>query len=397
MAELIARAGGLFVRSSVARVTLIYWLSRLLSGGLMLMFAAQQGPSSYTGASPDYVSFANFWDARWYAYIAQAGYPSALPLDAAGHVAQNAWAFLPVYPFLVGGIAAITQLSWSFAAVAVSLLAGWAFMFVLYRLMRDRLTAAQATWAVVFASVAPAAPIFGVGYAEALFLLLLALALLLLTHRSYWLLAAVLPVLAFTRPGALAFAVTLAVHWVVRWRARSTDRFGIAARIGVAALAMWSVVLGFAWVWIAAAVTGVHDAYLQTELSWRAAYIGWNELVPGTAWFQAANWWFGQPWTVIVPLTALAITALVLMLPATRKLGHVLWGWIAAYGLYLFLVFFPQSSSVRLLAPMFPVAGVLAQVRSLSIKLGICLVFVLGQIWWLYTSWTVIGSDWTPP
>lgn len=389
------RVAGLLRSSWIARVTLVYWMSRVLSGGLMLAFAAIQGASSYSGAHPDYVTFANFWDARWYAYIAAAGYPSTLPVDALGHVTQNAWAFLPVYPFLVGGLAVLTQLSWSLVAVIVSLLAGWGFMLVLYRLMRDRLTATQATWAVVFASIAPAAPLFGVGYAESLFVLLLAIALLLLTERNYWLLAAVLPVLAFTRPGALAFALTIGVHWLVRWR--SAERFPTRSRIGVAALGLWSVLLGFAWMGLAALVTGQSDAYLQTELSWRAAYIGWVELVPGTAWFQAAHWWFGQPWTYIVPLAAVLGFIALLWHPATRRLGPELRGWLGSYGLYLFLVFFPQSSSVRLLAPMFPIAGVLGQIRSLSIKLSIAVLCILGQVWWIATTWTVIGSDWTPP
>ena len=185
MVELTSRVRGVMVRSWVARVSLMYVLSRLLSGGLMLAFAAIQGPTWYSGAHPDYVTFANIWDARWYMYIASAGYPSTLPLDATGHVTQNAWAFLPVYPFLVGGIAALTHVSWSAVAVAVSLLAGWGFMLVLYRLMSRRLTPAQSTWAIVFACVAPAAPLFGVGYAEALYLLLLALALLTLAVRLH--------------------------------------------------------------------------------------------------------------------------------------------------------------------------------------------------------------------
>lgn len=397
MVELTSRVRGVMVRSWVARVSLMYVLSRLLSGGLMLAFAAIQGPTWYSGAHPDYVTFANIWDARWYMYIASAGYPSTLPLDATGHVTQNAWAFLPVYPFLVGGIAALTHVSWSAVAVAVSLLAGWGFMLVLYRLMSRRLTPAQSTWAIVFACVAPAAPLFGVGYAEALYLLLLALALLTLTERRYGLLALLLAIMAFTRPGTLAFALALGIHFIVRWRSRNTDAFPARERFALLALAGWATVLGFAWMVIAGVVTGVPDAYLQTELSWRAAYIGWGELTPGSAWFEAAHWWFGDPWTWLLPIAAIAAFAAVLILPATRKLGSELWSWVLSYGVYLFLVFFPQSSSTRILAPMFPLSGLLAQIRSTAIKVLIGLVFILGQVWWLATSWVVIGTDWTPP
>jgi uncharacterized membrane protein len=40
------------------------------------------------------------WDAQWYWYIAVYGYPTTLPLGADGHVTQNSWAFLPVYPWV---------------------------------------------------------------------------------------------------------------------------------------------------------------------------------------------------------------------------------------------------------------------------------------------------------
>lgn len=384
-------------RSWFARVSLVYWASRLLTVGIMLGFAWAQERTWYSGAHPDYLTFANFWDARWYAYIASAGYPTTLPLDAAGHVTQNAWAFLPVYPFLVGGLAVITGLGWSAMAVIVSLLAGWGFSLVLYSLMRPRLTAAQSTWAVVFACVAPASPLFGVGYAESLFLFFLALALWMLINRNYWMVAIILPVMAFTRPGAIAFALTIGGHWLLRWWHRKREPFDWPARLGVAALAFWSALLGVLWLGIAALVTGDWSAYTDTELSWRAAYIGYGELIPGTAWFQGANWWFGQPWTFILPIAALAVLALLLIIPAARTLQAEQRWWLGSYGAYLFMVFFPQSSSVRILAPMFSVSGLLAQIRSTIIKLIVVMAGIAGQFWWLHVAWSVVGSDWTPP
>ena len=49
-------------------------------------------------ASPGYFEYANIWDARWYQIIALTGYPRELPLTDDGHVAENAWAFLPGVP-----------------------------------------------------------------------------------------------------------------------------------------------------------------------------------------------------------------------------------------------------------------------------------------------------------
>ncbi|MFM6974870.1 MAG: hypothetical protein ACKOXM_07075 [Agromyces sp.] len=388
---------GVLARSWVARVSLVYWASRILSIGFMMLFAVQQGPTPYTAGSPDYVTFANFWDAHWFAYIASNGYPTTLPLDSSGYVTQNAWAFLPLYPAVVGGIATILHLQWWTVSIVVSLLSGWAFMLVLYRLMRAHLNAEQSTWAVVFASVAPVSPLFGTGYAEPLGLLLLAVALLMLTQRRYGMLALLLPLLAFTRPGAIAFALTILIHGWLRWRERRRTTFPRRQRVAVALLAVWAGVLGVAWVVVAGVATGVPNAYLLTELSWRAAYIGQTELAPGTAWFQAGKWWLGPMWGVVVPLLAVAALVVLLFLRPTRRLGTDLRAWVASYGLYLFLVFFPQSSTLRILAPMFPLAGVLAQIRSASVKILIAGLFILGQLWWLYTSWIVIGSDWTPP
>lgn len=387
---------GLLRRSGFARVTLIYWLSRILSIAIVMIFAWFQQKNWYTGAHPDYISYANLWDARWYQYIASVGYPNVLPL-LDGHVNQNAWAFMPVYPFLVGGISAITGLSWQAVAVGVSLLSGWGFALVSYRLMRHRLNVRQSSWAVVFICVAPVSPIFGFGYAEALFLLLLAIALLMLLERSYLVLAIVLPVLALTRPGALALAAVLAGHWFLRWWHRHDDPFPWRARVGVAMLTVWAGICGIAWLLVAALVTGQADAYTATELAWRAQYIGWVELVPGAAWFQSGNWWLGQPFGTIVPLLAVIGFAAMLFLPAAKRLGSDLRLWLGAYGAYLFVVFFPQSSIFRILAPMFPVAGILAQIRSRFIKVLLVLLSIAGQFWWLWVCWAIVGYDWTPP
>ena len=43
--------------------------------------------------------------------------------------------------------------------------------------------------------------------------------------------------------------------------------------------------------------------------------------------------------------------------PAVKRLGVDLRFWVASYALYLLAVFFPQSSTFRLLMPMFPLLG----------------------------------------
>ena len=103
------------------------------------------------------------------------------------------------------------------------------------------------------------------------------------------------------------------------------------------------------------------------------------------------------------PLGYIVVAALILgfgaalFLPAVRRLGVDLRFWVASYGLYLLAVFFPQSSTFRLLSPMFPLLGALAQPRSRLYRVALVLVFTALQWGWLYICWAYIGYDWSPP
>ena len=80
-----------------------------------------------------------------------------------------------------------------------------------------------------------------------------------------------------------------------------------------------------------------------------------------------------------------------------RRLGFELRAWVFSYVLSLAAVFFPQSSTFRLLIPLFPLAGALAQPRSRLYRVSIVVLFVIGQWVWIYYCWWVDGYDWTPP
>jgi hypothetical protein len=149
-----------------------------------------------------------------------------------------------------------------------------------------------------------------------------------------------------------------------------------------------------AWPVIAAVTTGRPTAYLDTELAWRRPYIGDEPHTWGTGWWESAKWWFPEaaPWVI----AGIALTIVVVaVLPATRRIGLVPLVWSASYLMYLVVVLFPQSSLFRLLAPLFPLAGVVARSRKatvVSIALGI-----VGQYFWVQWFWAVDDSDWTPP
>jgi hypothetical protein len=379
------------------RVIVVWALSRVVTTALVLTLASVQGPNAWTGASPSYVDFANIWDGRWYNIVAGWGYPSELPVDAAGHVAENAWAFMPGYPSVVRLFMEVSGLPWAPVAVFVSLAFSLGTALVFYRLLIRVLDGSAALFAVVLFCVAPLSPILQFGYAESMYLFLLTVALLLLVDRRYALLFPVIAVMALTRPSGLAFALAMGLHVVHRWFTRRRDPFPMKEQVLAASVAVFSGVMGLAWPAAAWAATGSITAYTDTELAWRAPYIGRTELIPFTAWFQSGVWWLGMPLGIVTVAVLVVAFALALFAPAVKRLGVDLRFWLASYGLYLLAVFFPQSSTFRLLMPMFPLLGAVAQPTSKLYRVVIVVLCIAGQWAWLLICWGVDGADWTPP
>jgi hypothetical protein len=375
----------------------IFALARLVTTVFLLILAAAQPENAWTGASPRYVDFASMWDGRWYNIVAVSGYPVTLPVTADGHVAENAWAFMPVYPAVVRTVMVITGAEWAVAAVLVSLLAGFGTALVTYRLFRERLDPSTSLFGVVVFAIAPVSPVFQVAYAESLHLLLLATGLLLLLRRRYLLLLPVVVVMGFTRPSALAFALLLVLHTIVRFVRRTREPFPPGERSAAVVATGVSVATGLAWPAIAWGVTGSITAYTDTELAWRSAYIGYQHLVPFTPWFQGLEWWVGSRWGWVVVVAIVVAFTLVLLSRPVRALGIDLRLWLASYALYLLAVFFPQSSTFRLLVPLFPLAGAIAVPRSRLYRASVVVGTLALQWGWLLIAWRVDGYDWTPP
>ena len=401
-----------------AKVTIVYAAARAVTTVFVMALANVQAANSWTSAKPTLLEYSNLWDALWYEIIGVqaipapagsatempawmpllglAGYPDELPRDATGHVQQNTWAFMPVYPIIVRAMT-FTGLTWDAAAVLVSLTAGLGAALVFHRLMSRFLEPDRALFAVVLFCVAPVSPIMQFGYAESLGFLLLALALLLLVDRRYGWLFPVIAVWSFTRPGALAFALALALHWAWRWFRRGREPFPVRDRVLAASVALFSGLAGFAWIGVAWAATGDPQAYTDTELAWRSVYIGYRELVPFTPWFQAGDWWLGQPLGTVAVIALILAFALFLASPAVGRLGVDIRFWSLSYALYLFAVFFPQSSIFRILAPLFPLLGAIALPRQRWYRWGLVVLFLALQVGWLMICWRVDGYDWTPP
>ncbi|MBN9238444.1 MAG: hypothetical protein J0J03_02090 [Leifsonia sp.] len=368
----------------------------------MLSFAARQLPNAWTGANPGYFDFASIWDGHWYYIISVVGYPSELPHTDDGHVGENAWAFMPAYPAVVRLLMLITGADFPVVAVVVSVLSALGAALLFYRLLSLLLPGETALFAVVLFCVAPLSPILQVSYAEPLHLLLLVGALYLLVQRRYWMMLPVVAVMALTRPSGLAFALALGLHVVYRFVRRRREEFPLGERISSVVATVFSGAMGLAWVGAAWAITGSPTAYTDTELAWRSAYIGYQELVPFTPWLKAAGFWAGN-WGLPLPLLVVILALVVvgffaaLFTPWARRLGVDLRLWIASYGLYLLAVFFPQSSTFRLLVPLFPALGALAQPRSPWYRIALVVLCVAGQFAWVEIAWWVDGYDWTPP
>jgi hypothetical protein len=388
------------------QVLIVFAASRVVTTVILLAFAAAQGQNAWTGPHPDYFSFASIWDGHWYYIVAVSGYPTTLPVGADGHIAQNAWAFLPAYPAVVRTFMT-TGTSWEVASVIVSVAFALGAALLFFRLMDRVLPARTALFATVLFCTAPLSPILQVAYAESMQLFFLFLALILLLDRRYVLLIPVVIVMSLTRPSGLAFAAALLFHLVHRFLSRRRDPFPWRERIEVVVAGIVTFAAGIAWPLIAGIVTGDLGAYTETELSWRVLYLGhYDELVPFQGWIEGAEWWLrwiGVPFPASLVLGCVGLVLLVgivgvlLLSPWARRLGVDIRFWLAGYGLYLLAVFFPQSSTFRLLMPMAPALGAFAIPRHRAWRIGLVVLGIAGQIGWIFIAWWVDGYDWTPP
>ncbi len=395
------RWGGLH---PAVRIGILYLAARVVTTVFLVLAAQASGPASRFGADAGIGDLMLGWDAQWYWFTADNGYPTDLPLTSAGKVAENPWAFMPIYAYVARAVGAPFG-SWIVGAVLVSLVAGYLSCLVLYRMLRTKLDRTAATWAVVFFASGPVAAMFEVGYAESLFLLWLFLALWQVMRRRYGWVYLVLALMAFTRPGVLAFALFLALLSVWRWWHRKSDPLRPGEAVHLAALTVWAVALGFVWQLIAGLVTGDASAYLVTELAWRRNWIpnAAGGFTPFDGFVQGIAFWFPfwgySVWLGYAALAAaiVLVAALLLFEPHVKRLGVELRLWTASYLLYLLAVFFPQSSIFRLLLPVSPLWGALAAPRSTPWRVGVLVAALAGQWWWIYNMYAFANTLWQIP
>lgn len=386
------------------RIGLVYVAARIVTTGFFWVAAALAGPGTRFGPTANVGSLLMGWDAQWYWYVAVNGYPTTLPLTDSGQIAENQWAFMPVYPYLAQAVG-LPLGAWAVGGILISLVAGYLSCLVLYRLLRMRLDRSAATWAVVFFSCAPLAAVFQIGYAESLFLLWLFLAIWLVARRRYAWLYLLVPLMGFTRPGVLAFALFLGLFAIRRWFTRRDEPLPAREIVHIVALGLWSVVIGFAWQYIATAVTGRADAYLATELAWRRNWLpsADGDFVPFHGFIQGVAFWF-ESWGlgavagyVALALIVAGVAALLLFEPHVKRIGPEIRLWTASYLVYLLAVFFPQSSIFRLLVPISPLWGAAAVPRSRIWRVAVLIGCLVGQWWWIFNMYALGNTYWQIP
>ncbi|WP_040164985.1 glycosyltransferase family 39 protein [Microbacterium gorillae] len=383
---------GIYAASRI--VTLIYLF---IASGL-----AQEG--SRFGAGSSIERFIVGWDAQWYWIVAYSGYPSTLPVTETGHTAENAWAFMPLYAW-ISNVVGMPFGSWAVGASITSLVCGFLACVGLYRLLRNRISHVPAMWAVVFLANSPLAALFHVGYAEAMFLALLLFALDAVLKRNWVVLYVLIPVMGFTRPGILPFSLMLGLYLIWRWTRRRIDPLPGAEMANIIALGILGAVIGFAWQTIAGLVTGDMGAYLSTELAWRRNWIpdAVPHFYPFDGWIAGLDFWFAQwhvpsvlGWTIFFAALIATGWALMRARPIVA-LGVEIRLWSASYLLYLLAVFFPQSSTLRLLLPLTPLVGALALPRAWWWRPLVLCASLIYQWFWIYFCYAQGVQIWQIP
>ncbi|MDI2021361.1 hypothetical protein [Paenarthrobacter nicotinovorans] len=383
------------------QVSLIFVAARLVSACIFMAAALQQGTNPWFPPAPDYWNFITIWDGRWYQRAADDGYPSVLPVDANGVVKENAWAFYALFPLLGRGLSAMTGLGTLQALTVIAMASGLGAALVIFKLFREFAGKRTALWGVVFVSTFPVSPILQVPYAESLNLLLLAASLLLVVRRRYLTAIPVVLLMCLSRPTGVPFAamVGLLLLWRLweRLRRPSTDTASSTrSLVSLAALVVATGIGALAWPVIAWATTGDPAAYTRTETAWRG-----HDLVPFKPWFDTGRMLFGPVLGVLAPFIFAGLFVLVMMSAPVRALGTELRLWCACYMGYLLVFLHPQTSTFRMLLPLFPLALAAAALSKSKAYRGTAVVmFVLLQIVWVVWLWAWAplpgGGDYPP-
>lgn len=405
------RLGSAALAHPVRAILVVYVVSRLVVLAAMWVAATWfQNPAGVGHLDPTVGDLIGLWDSQWYERIATQGYPVPLPADpTTGKLTYSAWAFYPLFPFLVKGLMAV-GVPFTVGAVGLNLVLGAVGAVLIWKLFthalhadprpgRDRLAlVAACLWCFY-----PATGVMLKAYTEPLAIALVALSLLQLMNRRYAAVAALAVPLAFTRGVAAAMGCAVLIHLAVR--IREERRAGVTPLRGqrgsAATMVLVTGLSGIAWPVLVGVVSGIPTAFLDVQEAWGQK----PAAGPFVLWLQWA--WEGHGLAGLLVLLALGATYVALVLGRHgRWLPVEVRAWAVAYPLYLFAVVRPITSMWRFLLLDFPLAALIASVamrtstgervvRHWRWRVAVVLVpVVLGLVWWTCAllPWTPWGS-----
>ena len=404
-----SRVAGLALGHPIRTILSVYVISRVVALAAMWIAATWfQNPAGVGHLDPSVGDVIGLWDSTWYETIATQGYPVPLPADpTSGKLTYSAWAFYPLFPFLVKGLMAI-GIPFTVGAVGLNVLLGGLGAVLIWALFRHGLHAApqpgRERLALVAACLWCFYPTTGVmlkAYTEPLAVVLVAASLLYLMRRRYAVVAALAVPLGFTRGVAAAMGCAALIHLVVRFREDRAagvaplrgDRFPAALMLVITGLS------GIAWPIVAGVVSGIPTAFFDVQAAWGQKPASG----PFVLWLEWA--WDARGMAGVAVLVALCGTYISLILGR-----HGQWipvevrAWAVAYPLYLFAVVRPITSMWRFLLLDFPIAALLASVAMRTStgesivphwrrRVVVLLIPVVGGlVWWTcalltYTAW----------
>jgi len=384
----------LSVRGRLVPVTAVilvgYAVARALTTGLLAIFwrGFPDGPwsTAYFHGGAGFLSFLGSWDSRWYEQIALHGYPTTLPTDAVGNVTYNTWAFFPVFPAISRALMNVTGWGFDAAGMAVAIVFGAAATVALHRVLLVRFSPTQALWGAILFAFGPLSFLLQVGYAESTFLFFAFVAVWFMQHKRYLSMIPFAVIASFTHPGALAVAAAIGIQGLHRlWRRHPIPHrewiTGVAAIVAIVAATLL-------WPLLATAATGDPGAYFATELAWWRAYFGPVIFVPFSPFFLL----YGHLWGIWGILTVAAVAAAVvfwLTRHSMRVIGADLWTFVASYIAYLFAVFLPTQSLLRMLLPLSPLLGHPALSRTRRRRIISLAVSIALQPFAIYLLWVI--------
>jgi hypothetical protein len=206
--------------------------------------------------------------------------------------------------------------------------------------------------------------------------------------------------MCLSRPVGVPFAAMVgllfAYRLLQRGRGRDSRLHSKRELGGLAGLAALSGASALIWPVAAWMSTGDIEAYTKTETVWRG-----HDLVPFKPWFDTGTQLFGPVLGMLAPFLFAGLFALMLFSPPVLKLGAELRLWCACYTAYLLLFLHPQTSTFRMLLPLFPLAlGAALLSRSRAYRGTVIVMFILLQIVWIVWLWAWAelpgGGDYPP-